>query len=183
MKNLIIGIAIILTILTFNVYQMDINDMEVHQNALKFATDQATNSAMLELDEQSYGDGYITFDYAAGVRSAFEVIQKETGVRDDFSASGEYYTEPMDMYVYFFDSSMVAKKYHNNVYIESFAFEWGDLVGDTTDITTLTEENFTITRPSVVTIVDAGEPRMRLPFLQDRAKIMKMSVYEYDTPH
>lgn len=183
MKNLIIGIAIILTILTFNVYQMDINDMEVHQNALKFATDQATNAAMLELDEEDYGDGYITFDYGAGVRSAFEVIQKETGVHDDFTASGEYYTEPMDMYVYFFDSSLTAKKYHNNTFVENFSFAWGDSVEDISDITTLTGENFTITRPSIVTIVDAGEPKMRLPFLKDKAKIMKVSVYEYDIPH
>lgn len=183
MKNLIITVAILVLLLIFTVFQSDINLMSREQMSLKDATEEIANTAALQFDKERYGEGIIVFDDVKANAAALQVLKDTVGVNNDFTPNNDYYTDSVQFYMYYFDDNLEGRKYYNGTGAGAFEFQYGDTVSSVCDITTITGEDFVVSRPCVVCIVNAGSPEMNVDSLEGQGRIMKMSVYEWDYPH
>lgn len=177
MKNAIISIALVIVLSLINVCQLDANQMQRQSFEVKNVADQMADAAGLSLNLERYSRGYIVFDYDKGASLAGEVLRETLGYDASYNpANNEYFSDPGQVHIYYFDQTLEAKYYLNGSYVRSFPYTLGTKFKSY--IASYAGED-TIDKPCVFVIFDAGKPRIRLSFAFGRGRICKTAIYEY----
>ncbi|GEM_PF-6604124 len=175
MKNLILGIALVLIFSLFSVYQSDSNRLSEHKEALKYAADEAAATAGLFYRQEEYAEGRKVFDDEKANEKLRSVTRKNLKLDEEMKPlEGGYWTDKLHYEVVYFDDSLKKRVYKDGNYISTESFSYGDVFEDVT-----CGYIKVITEPAVAVMFHAGKPGMRLPFLKDIVTVSETSLYEY----
>ncbi|OEF99445.1 hypothetical protein BHF71_09035 [Vulcanibacillus modesticaldus] len=158
MKAYIIGVAMFVVFISFTIFQQDYNLYQEHLYNLKFVAEESAASAAQYIDVDNYAEGKIIFNRLEGIEAAEYLIIKQLKLDKNFMPlSNSYWHERIDYRINFFDES-------NSVF--PFLYE-------------NSENNFvlTISNPTVVITINAGEPRYRL--FNSLTDAIMIAVYEW----
>lgn len=201
MKNLIMGIAIMLLATTFLVYQDDVNLMQLKQAEVYEAAQEAANAAALELNwgtdsdddtDLDYSNGFIAFDDPYAGEWGTICAQYNLGIYDEKPVGfKEYFKEPPTIIMYTFSQDLSYTKYVDGEVSDTGYYQPGDNICDYvespySEMLANQPEPYqvTINHPSTVCIIDAGHPKYRLDAMQNfiheaDIRICRMGMYEY----
>lgn len=175
MKNFIITLAILLAFATLIVFQTDSNNLATEKEKLKYVCEDASNAATLNINTESFGNGYLVYDYDKANEDLFNIIKLKLSL-DQTNIPARYYTAPISYSVYYFDDTLVQKTYINGVKQDNKEFRYGDEWTEP-----VTGKVIRIEDPMAIVTISAGAPKMRLAFLANKVTVSESSAYEYKT--
>ncbi len=158
MKSFIIGLAMFIVSIGFTVFQQDYNLHQQHLYRLKFTAQEAAAAASQYYVKEEYGKGKFVFNQGEAIQAAEYIMAKQLKL-DDFLLPQEnsYWQEPVQYTIEFFDDANAA-----------FPF----LYEHDQDLFTLT-----ITNPSVIITINAGNPRYRM--LDNPPNCIRVAAHEW----
>lgn len=205
MKNLIMGIAMTLLLALFLSFQTDIQGMQVQGVRLKQTANEAARAAALQNDLNSFIEGLITFtDDGAFVGD--QVVKANLSMTAEGVSGDKYYKDkPIDSYIIMFNQAFTAEEmeilrdvyeipesvllklgkytvYKNGAKIaDNMPFNLGDraAVHVNNYITLPRDFDPVIQYPSVVCVIDTGEPNFKNKIFSEGATLRKAGIYEY----
>lgn len=143
MKSYIMGLAIFLISISFTIFQQDYNLHQQHLYNLKFSAEEAAAAAAQYLDMVQYKNGSLVFNQAEGTKAAEYIIQQQLKLDENFAPTiGSYWQEQVKYKIEFFDDS-------NSTFPFLYTHETNML-------------SITVTEPTIVVTIDAGNPRYRM---------------------
>lgn len=175
MKQLIVGVALIIVSLFMLVFQIDNYNCRLQSDFLKYCADEASNSASLLYDENEYKLGSKIFIEEEGIKSIENTIKHYLKTDDSLvPLSDSYWKDKVTYTAYFFDDDLECRIYKNGTYISSFNFTYPYLFTDE-------ELNYkkSIGTANVIVTINAGRGTYSLIFLNDPT-ISRSSGYEYE---
>lgn len=172
MKIYIIFMALLMTNLSFLVYQSDMTDLLLLENEMKTAAEEAACGAGQYYDEASFSEGYYVFKRAEGLKWTEHFLSRYTGEAAGEAPLRVSVIESLESEVYFFDDSGKCNVYKNGEFHECFEFEYPYITVDDEGY------EFVVTSPSVVVKLNAVfHDIFRLPFLK-YDNIVRSAMYE-----
>lgn len=148
--------------------------MVEERDQLKEISEEASNTASLYFDANSFGNGYIKFTDEKANKKLYEIIEANLKLDGQKIPQSSYYSQPIDYYIYYFDDSGYMRAYKNNAKTEVKEFSYGSFFKEP-----LTKKDIKITTATCIVTIDAKNAKMRLGFLQNKAKLIQTSAYEY----
>lgn len=183
MKNLIIGIALMLLLVFFLSFQTDMNMVLRNGIVLTQIANDTARAAALNIHDVAYGDGFIAFDHPEGIQDATDVVMSDLQMDNTYMSQLKFYKDrQIDVYMYFFDQwdyRPYYTEYKNGVLISTNRpYTRGEMAS--TYISTLPRGNdMALDYPCVICVIDTGHPPFSIAGLSELAVVKKMGLYEY----
>lgn len=171
MKNMIICIAIMLISAFFLCFQSDINDVQRKSIVVGQLAEDGARAACLEIDEDIFSEGYISFDPDTGVQKAMTIVQ--SGME-----AGTHY----DVLVFLFDEAEYESVYteyiNGQLHLKDMPYEKGHYASEyIPDLPKNYDRK--LEYPCVICVIDTGYVKFKLDFLSDIAILKKAGMHEY----
>lgn len=159
----------------FCIYQADMNLLLQKQEFLKYHADEAANTASLHFDEEKYADGLKVFNDSEANAALRDIVKANLKLNDDLSPlDNTYWVDNLSYTAYYYDDSLIKREYRDGMLISETDFSYGEMFTDPK-----TGHSKLISEPTVIVTLNAGQPRVRLEFLQGKVTVSQTSAYEY----
>ena len=175
MKQLLVGVALIIIALIMLVFQIDNYNCRLQSDFLKYCADEASNSASLLYDENEYKNGKKIFIEEEGIKCIENTIKFYLKTDDSLiPLPNSYWKDKITYTAYFFDDDLECRVYKDGIYINNFNFTYPYLYTDE-------ELNYkkSVGTANVIVTINAGRSTYSLIFLSDPI-IIRSSGYEYE---
>lgn len=198
MKNIIMGIAMIMLCSIFLVFQVDINLYQRQAEFVHIVAEEAAATAALEIvwgddtvdtSAQNFANGFIKFIPDDAGAAGTNIVVKNLQLDGGFKSASTYFEDAMTVQLYVFSQDGTYSKFINGVKIKDGApYTKGDNFSNYCDspykemVAALTGIRvIDLTYPSAICIIDAGQPKFRDSLgVGDLAQnIVKIGFYEY----
>lgn len=145
MKPFIIGLALFFVSMVFTIFQQDYNIHQEQTYNVKFTALEAANAASQYIMVDSYKEGKLVFNQIEGTKAAEEIIKSQLKLDENMMPlTGSYWQEQVKYSLEFFDDANAVFPFLYNSKQVPFSL--------------------TITNPTVVITIDAGQPRYRVKY-------------------
>jgi len=172
-KPLIVGVAFMILLTFFNVFQVDQDTYIRSQTLVKKLADDAAAGGGLFFEETSYGSGLKIYDKLKSESMIKSLILKNMKLAPDRTPlQPNAWTGKVNYYCYYFDDSHKYFKYENGVFMSQENFSFNTLFTEP-----LTDYKKLITEPTIIVTIETAPPRNRTSWIS-WPNIIRSSAYE-----
>ena len=196
MKNLIVGIAMVILLTFFISFQVDVNAMQVQGIRLRNTANEAARSAALKLDSDIFSEGFIVFNGSDSIRASRELLTQNLKLNGTKSELKYFKDTNITYYICMFNQTAntpdeqelvpALGKYYiykngSDSPIHTGTYQKGHRASEYINTYIRLPKNFDpiLDNPSVVCIVDTGHPKISVGELSSTVILRKAGIYEY----
>ncbi len=173
MKALITGLAFIILMTFFNVFQIDQDAYIRAQSYVKFLADDTAAGASLFQINDTYSNGLKVYDVVQAEALVKDLITKNLRLSSDLSPKQtSHWKGPVSYTTYYFDDNKECQTYVNGVFSKRENFNYNTIFEEP-----LTKYKKLITEPTVIVTISVGSPANRSDWI-DWPDIIRSSAYE-----
>ncbi len=174
MKVLITGIAILILLLQFNLFQLDFDRYLRAIDDLKFQAEDCAVAGTLCIVDDEFAVGNIVYDISQSEVIIYNLLMENMNLSTAMHANGDsYWLGTLDYTIWYYDDSGLCTKTHNGAVVSKQMFDYGNIFYDE-----ISGYQYLISSPMVIVRLDIAGIKHRTNWITWH-NIRRMASYEY----